>query len=66
MWEKIKNFLMQVWVQILAWVFVVIGAVVLIIDGVTVADIGSTLETVAGILGLIGALITFIISKIKK
>lgn len=66
MWEKIKSFLKKTWVQVLAWVLALVGGAVLLLDGVTVAEIGEALKTLAGIGSLIGVLIAFIIGKIKK
>ena len=55
-----KNFFTKLWVQILAWVFIVIGTLALILGGTAVGDIVRVPELVFGIVEAIGLLIIFI------
>lgn len=61
-----KDFLNQAWVKITAYVFIVLGCVVLILGGTSVAEIAKVPTLVAGILTAIGALIVFIRDQIKS
>lgn len=60
------DFFKQVWVMILAVVFIIIGTIVLIIGGVTVGEINGIVELVAGVLSAIGLLIIAIRKLIQK
>ena len=60
-----KNFLNQVWVKVMAWCFIVLGCVVLILGGTGAAEIAKVPALVAGIVSAIGILIAFIQSMIK-
>ena len=60
-----KNFLNQVWVKVMAWCFIVLGCVVLILDGTGAAEIAKVPALVAGIISAIGILIAFIQSMVK-
>lgn len=61
-----KEFFTKVWVQVTAWIMLILAAVVLIIGGVTGADINNVVEIVIGIISAIGALVTLISTLIKK
>ena len=61
-----KNFFNQLWVQITAWVFVVLGVIVLIIGGTGAASISQVVELVSGIIGAIGVLIITIKKLLEK
>lgn len=60
------NFLSKLWVQITAWVFIIIGTLVLLLGGVTAGDIAKVPALVAGILSAIGLLIVFIKKMLQK
>lgn len=60
-----KNWINQVWVRVMAWCFIVLGCVVLILGGTGAAEIAKVPALVAGIISAIGILIAFIQSMIK-
>lgn len=60
------NFFKQVWVMIVAFIFIIIGVVTLILGGVTVGEINNVVELIAGILSAIGLLIIAIRKLIQK
>ena len=60
MWDKIKSFLTQKWVVILAWVLWIVATAVLILQGFTTVDIGTALKYVVAIIEAVGVLIAFI------
>ena len=64
--DKIKAFFNNTIVKVVAWVLLVIVSVVLILGGISVADISKGVELVAGIVAAIATLVAFIASKIKK
>ena len=55
-----KNFLNKVWVQVVAWIMVVIGTAVLILGGVDAGTVAQIPTLVFGIIEAIGVLILFI------
>lgn len=61
-----KNFFTQLWVQIVAWIAVVIGTAVLLIGGTEVGDINQTVQLVFGIVEAVGLLIIFIKKMLQK
>ena len=62
----LKNFLNQMWVKVVAVIFIIIGAGVLIYDGVTAEEISGLIKLVAGLLTAIGLLIAGAIALINK
>ena len=66
MWDKIKSFLTQKWVIILAWVLWIVATAVLILQGFTTVDIGTALKYVVAIIEAVGVLIAFIKSLLTK
>lgn len=61
-----KNFFNQLWVQIVAWVAVIIGTAVLLIGGTEVGNINQTVQLVFGIVEAVGLLILFIKKMLQK
>ena len=61
-----KNFLNQVWVKVVAVIFVILGAGVLIYDGVSVNELSDLIKLVAGVLTSIGLLIAGAIALVNK
>ena len=61
-----KNFLNQVWVKVVAVIFVIVGAGVLIYDGVSVNELSDLIKLVAGVLTSIGLLIAGAIALVNK
>lgn len=61
-----KNFFTQLWVQIVAWIAVIIGTAVLLIGGTEVGDINQTVQLVFGIVEAVGLLIIFIKKMLQK
>lgn len=64
-----KNFLNQMWVKVVAVIFVIVGAGVLIYDGVSVNELSDLIKLVAGVLTSIGLLIAgavALVNKLKK
>ena len=61
-----KDFFNQLWVKIMAWAFIIIGAVALLLGGTTVGDISGVVELVFGIMQAIGLLIIAIGKLLQK
>lgn len=61
-----KDFFNQLWVQIVAWVAVIIGTAVLLIGGTEVGNINQTVQLVFGIVEAVGLLIIFIKKMLQK
>lgn len=61
-----KDFFNQLWVKIMAWAFIVIGAVALLLGGTSVGDISGVVELVFGIIQAIGLLIIAIGKLLQK
>ena len=61
-----KNFLNQVWVKVVAVIFIILGAGVLIYDGVSVNELSDLIKLVAGVLTSIGLLIAGAIALVNK
>ena len=61
-----KNFLNQMWVEVGAVIFVIVGAGVLIYDGVSVNELSDLIKLVAGVLTSIGLLIAGAIALVNK
>lgn len=61
-----KDFFNKTWVKITSWIFLLIGAVALILGGTSVAEIGKGVELIAGIISAVGLLVVFIKEMIEK
>ena len=61
-----KDFFNKTWVKITSWIFLLIGAVALILGGTSVAEIGKGVELIAGIISAVGLLVVFIKEMIAK
>lgn len=61
-----KDFLNKTWVTVVGWVGLVICAVLLLISGTPVADIGEGVQLTAGIVEAVILLIAFIQKCINK
>ena len=61
-----KDFFSKTWVKITSWIFLLGGAVALILGGTSVADIGNGVELVAGIITAVGLLVAFIRDMLNK
>lgn len=48
------NFLKKTWVMVMAFAFIIIGTVVLLLGGTSVGDIDKVIELIAGILSTTG------------
>lgn len=60
------NFFKKTWVVILAFVFIIIGTLLLILNGLSVAEISNVVELVAGIVSAVGLLIIAIKELLRK
>lgn len=61
-----KNFFKNIWVQVVAWCFIIIGTLVLIFGGTSVENIVKVPEYVVGIAEAVGLLIVFIKKMLTK
>ena len=61
-----KNFLNQMWVKVVVVVFIILGAGVLLYDGVSVNELSDLIKLVAGVLTSIGLLIAGAIALVNK
>lgn len=64
--ENMKNFLNQMWVKVVAVIFIILGAGVLIYDGVSVEELSDFIKLVAGVLTSIGLLVAGAIALVNK
>ena len=48
------NFLKKTWVMVMAFAFIIIGTIVLLLGGTSVGDINNVIELIAGILSTTG------------
>lgn len=60
------NFFKKTWVAILAFIFIIIGTLLLILNGLSVAEISNVVELVAGIVSAVGLLIIAIKELLQK
>lgn len=60
------SFFKLLWVQIVAFVFIIIGVITLILGGVTTGEINNVVELIAGIISAIGLLIVAIKQLLQK
>lgn len=61
-----KNFLNQMWVKVVAVIFIILGAGVLIYDGVSVNELSDLIKLVAGVLTSVGLLVAGAIALVNK
>ena len=61
-----KNFLNQMWVKVVCVIFIIIGAGVLLYDGVTVEELSNLVKLVAGVLTAIALLVAGAIALVNK
>ena len=59
------NFFKQKWVKIVGFVLLIVGAVTLILGGLTKEEISKTIALTDGILIAVGALITAIVAYVN-
>lgn len=64
--DWLKNFLNQKWVKVVAVIFIVLGAGVLIYDGATAEEVSGLIKLVAGVLTAIGLLVAGAVALINK
>ena len=60
------DFFKKTWVTIVAFVFIIIGVVVLLLGGISVGEINNVVELIAGIISAIGLLIIAIKKLLQK
>lgn len=60
------DFFKKTWVTIVAFVFIIIGVVVLLLGGISVGEIDNVVEFIAGIISAIGLLIIAIKKLLLK
>ena len=60
-----KNFFKNIWVQIIAWIMVVVGTAILIFGGVDAGKVAKIPTLIFGIIEAIGVLILFIKSMLQ-
>lgn len=60
------DFFKKTWVIIMAFVFIIIGVVILLLGGISVGEINNVVELIAGILSAIGLLIIAIKKLLQK
>jgi len=61
-----KDFFNKTWVKVVSWIFLLIGATSLILNGTSLTEIGKGVELVAGIITAIGLLVEFIREMLNK
>ncbi len=60
------DFFKKTWVVIMAFVFIIIGTIILLLGGTTVVDINNVVELIGGVLSAIGLLIVAIKKLLQK
>ena len=60
------DFFKKTWVVVMAFVFIIIGTIILILGGTTVVDINNVVELIGGVLSAIGLLIVAIKKLLQK
>ena len=60
------DFFKKTWITIVAFVFIIIGVVVLLLGGISVGEINDVVELIAGIISAIGLLIIAIKKLLQK
>lgn len=72
-WDKLNmkevnkmDFFKKTWVVVMAFVFIIIGTIILILGGTTVVDINNVVELIGGVLSAIGLLIVAIKKLLQK
>ena len=60
------DFFKKTWVMVMAFVFIIIGVVILLLGGITVGEINNVVELIAGILSAVGLLIIAIRKLLQK
>jgi len=60
------DFFKKTWVTIVAFAFIIIGVVVLLLGGISVGEINNVVELIAGIISAIGLLIIAIKKLLQK
>jgi len=63
--EGIKEFFRKTWIVILAWVFLVVGTLILLLGGTDVGNITKIPQLVFAVLQAIGVLVLFIKSLLQ-
>lgn len=61
-----KDFLNQMWVKVVAVIFIILGAGVLLYDGISVNELSDLIKLVAGVLTSVGLLIAGAIALVNK
>ena len=60
------DFFKKTWVTIVAFVFIIIGIVILLLGGISAGEINNVVELIAGIISAIGLLIIAIKKLLMK
>lgn len=60
------DFFKKTWVTIVAFVFIIIGVVVLLLGGISVGEINNVVELIAGIISAVGLLVIAIKKLLQK
>lgn len=63
--EGIKEFFRKTWVVILAWAFLVVGTLILLLGGTDVGNITKIPQLVFAVLQAVGVLVLFIKSLLQ-
>lgn len=60
------DFFKKTWLTVVAFIFIIIGVVILLLGGISVGEIDNVVELVAGVLSAIGLLILAIKKLLQK
>lgn len=60
------DFFKKTWVTVVAFIFIIIGVVVLLLGGISVGEINNVVELIAGIISAVGLLIIAIKKLLQK
>lgn len=60
------EFFKKIWVMVMAFIFIIVGVIILILGGTSVGEIDKIVELIAGIISAIGLLIIAIRELLQK
>lgn len=60
------DFFKKTWVMVVAFAFIIIGTIILILGGISVGEINNVVELIGGVLSAIGLLLIAIKKLLQK
>lgn len=60
------DFFKKTWVMVMAFVFIIVGTLILLLGGISVTEVNNVVELIAGILSAVGLLVLAIRKLLQK